>query len=261
MFSVVGQAFSQASPPGTKHIKRIDAKVFRKGEIVDSKLSFTYYDSLWKELKDENTLNGALRKKTFDLTILDTPLKKIYGEVDETGDTLGQTVYVYNDLGQRVYNFQLKGKDTLVNQMRKYDARGNNTEMYTKTNGKYILWMRWEYNDKNEQILRESFSKNGDLLKSTMREWSEDGKVVKTYDWSKNQYLLSTMTTKIDELHTRTDHYISSVGINYGINLFEEKGGYSEVEKDKSDNLKRLEIYNAKGELTTLVVFTFEDVD
>lgn len=251
--------FAQIIPQGARHLKTTEATVYNKKNTVEYKVSYTYYDSLWRELSSTNSVPS--KSELNAVKILDTPLKKITAYIKENGDTLDFRVLIYDDKGNRTHNFQIRNGDTIVAQKRVYDENGQNIELYNKEDGKYFLRMKWKYNDNDKEIYCETFNIKGNTVKIEEYERSQDEKEVKCYNYDKyGNKILKTKTIKLNENESQIFYYYDTEGWNYGINLIHEKGGYEIIEKTKNDNLKKLEIYNKKKKMTTSIYVKYTDI-
>ncbi|MCB0382444.1 MAG: hypothetical protein KDD05_03870 [Psychroserpens sp.] len=254
-------AAAQDYPEGTKYIKTINSTVYKKNDTIDHRSLKTYFDKDWNLLSNTNTLSSALDKGSKTVTILDTDRKHVSAIITSKKDTLDYIVYLYDDKGNRTNYYQIRKGDTLNDQKRTFDERGNNLELFNKKNGKYYLSFLAKYNSKDKIISRHYYNYNTDLIRIEKYEYSNDDKTEHYFKTDKKgKFILNRKTTKITPRKTKTTYFQSSEGINYGIKLVKHKGYYTIKETDKDDKLKSLEIYNKKDKLTTSVYVIYEEL-
>lgn len=251
-------SFSQTIPAGTHHIKFIDAVIFENNDTIESNRTVTYYDSSWHVLTNTNTLESALSKGTTTVTILDTPKKKQYADINKDGDTSSSIVYIYDDRGNRTEYFQIRNGDTINQQKRTYDDKGNNLTLWNLGKKDYYLRFEFEYDDSNNVVKRNYYNENGQITETvtTLRNYSKG--TIKSFSKKPGATTVQIADITVKDGISISKHLQSNEGINYGITLIYEKGGYTET-KEKGDEFEWMKIYNAKGELTTYVSITYED--
>jgi len=254
-------SYSQEIPENAKHKKIIRSTVYSGQDTVDFRESITYYDSAWKELTNTNTLSAALDNGSKSVVLINTPLKHVSADIKPNGDTLDYIVFLFDEKGNRTHYFQIRNGDTLNNQKREYDENGNNTKLFNSENGKYFLRFTASYNSKNEVTNRETFNSRGKLVKLERYDRYNDGKTTKYFTSDqKGIMILRTKTVEVEKNYFKTTYYEDSEGINYGIILKHENGGYSLTRNSENNNLISLEIYNKKKKMTTSVYIMYEEI-
>jgi len=254
-------SFSQDYPEGTKHIKTILSTVYKKKDTLEHRKLVTYYDENWNVLHNTNTLSSALDKGSKTVTLIDTDKKYVSAIITSEKDTLDYIVYLYDDKGNRTNYYQIRKGDTLNDQKRTYDEFGNNTKLYNKKNGNYYLSFEANYNKHGEVTQRHWYNVNQDIIKIEKFIYSDDGKTKKYFKTNnKGKLELQTETQEIAHRVTKKTYHTEAGGINYGITIIKKKGYYSITENDEKDHLKRLEIFDKKGKLTTSVYVNYEEL-
>ncbi|WP_412984750.1 hypothetical protein [Pontimicrobium sp. IMCC45349] len=261
LFSISISVYSQDYPKNTKHVKTIHSTVYKKKDTLDYRKLITYYDKDWNQLTNTNTLSSALDKGSKTVTIIDTDKKFVQAIITSKKDTLDYIVYLYDDNGNRTNYFQIRKGDTLNDQKRTYDKKGNNLELYNKKNGKYYLSFKASYNDKNKITSRHWYNLSKQLIRVEEYKYSKDGKVTEYYRTDKNGNLsLNSKTTEIETNKHRIDYFKEAKGINYGITITKKKGYYSIEERGENNNLISLEIFDKRDRLTTSVYISCSEI-
>lgn len=259
LFFTATQSFSQSIPDGTKHIKYVDAVIFENGDTLESNRAITYYDSTWKLLTNTNTLAAALSKGNITVTVVDTPRKKQYSDINQDGDTTSSIVYIYDDPGNRTEYYQIRNSDTINKQKRTYDDFGNNLTLWNYGKTGYFLKFEVEYDDSNNVIKRSYYDENGRNTETVTTQRNYIKGTIKSYTKKPGSPAVQTSDILVKDGISSSKHLRASEGINYGITLKRELGGYTES-KMNGENLVWLKIYNSKGQLTTSVIVTYEEL-
>lgn len=275
LFLILSSAsFSQSPEKEAYYIKRIIATEFENGDTVNHHVTSTYLDSSKNIIKDENSIENAIsgdpkynRKiKGNDITVKvsETPQKLVTAEIDSEGDTLHKLIRLYDENGNEVQYFQIRGSDTVSAQKRTYDDRGNNINLYTKykDRNKYYLSFTHKY-DKHDN-LKESKYYNGkrNLVRHLKFKYknTKHKKITKTsrYVYGKG-FVKYSLTIKEENVST-TYYYYDITAFNYGIQLKHYNGGYSIYTYNEQDKVTSRKMYDANDELVASVYFTFEKV-
>lgn len=258
LFFAATQSFSQSIPDGTKHIKYVDAVIFENGDTLESNRAITYYDSTWKVLTSTNTLAATLSKGTITVTVIDSPRKKQYSNINQDGDTTSSIVYIYDERGNRIEYYQIRNSDTINKQKRTYDDFGNNLTLWNYGKTGYYLKFDVEYDDSNNVIKRTYYDENGRNTETVTTKRNYKKGTIKSYTKRPGSPTIQTSDVLVKDGISTSKHLQASEGINYGITLKRELGGYTES-KMNGENLVWLKIYNSKGQLTTSVIVTYEE--
>lgn len=250
--------FSQTVPQGTKHIKYIDAIIYENNDTLEYNRAITYYDSLWHVLTSTNTIGSTLSKGTTTVTVINTPTKKQYSDINSNGDTTSSIIYLYNERGNRTEYYQIRNGDTINKQKRTFDDLGNNITLWNYGKSGYFLKFEVEYDDSNNVTKRTYYDENGQNTETITTKRNYKKGTIKSYKKTPGSPATQISDVRIKDGISTSKHLQEVEGINYGITLKRELGGYTESKMD-GENLVWLKIYNAKGELTTSVIVTIEE--
>lgn len=252
------KAWGQDIPENTRHIKYVDAVIYSLGDTSEYNRSVTYYDSTWKVLTNTNTLASVLTKGTLRVTVIDREDKKMYSDINPDGDTTSSIVYLYDIHGNRTAYYQIRNGDTINRQKRTYDKSGNNVELWNYKNNNYFLKYKATFDDSNNVIKRIYFDSYGQVTKTTTTKRNYKKGTIKSYEQVPGSPKKQTFDIKIVDGVSRSKHLRSAEGINYGITIIKEVGGYTESQS-KNDNLVWMKIYDSDNNLTTSVEVTYEE--
>jgi len=258
LFLAVTHSFSQSIPEGTKHIKYVDAVIFENGDTLEFNRAITYYDTTWKVLTSTNTLAATLTKGTITVTVIDNPRKKQYSDINQDGDTTSSIVYIYDEHGNRTEYYQIRNGDTINKQKRTYDDFGNNLTLWNYGESGYFLKFEVDYDDSNNVIKRTYYDETGRNTETVTTKRNYKKGTIKSYTKKLGSPSIQTSDIIVKDGVSTSKHLQESEGINYGIILKREFGGYSES-KMNSENLVWLKSYNSKGQITTSVMVTYEE--
>lgn len=250
---------TQTYPENTKYIVTTVATEYDHGDSVKQVITKDYYDSAWSKISSSGSwLPGINRGARSEVTV-NTKNKKVTTYFDSKGDTTDQFIYLYDDVGNQIFYFQIRNGDTLNAQKRDYDSNNNNTKLYNKSDGHYKLFMRFEYDSNNVCIHKVQYNINtGGVVSQDKHDIDPKTKVDKWYQATgSGDYVLRMITTPLSDSVSKSLFFENSTGYNYGIKLVREERGYSITERFSTGSIKRLEIYDRKGRKSATVYVSY----
>lgn len=221
-------SYSQSIPLGTKHIQYIDAVILEDGDTIESNRAITFYDSTWKVLTSTNTLASALSKGTVTVTVLDTPRKKQYSDINKDGDTTSSIVYIYDERGNRTEYYQIIKVDTINKQKRTFDDFGNNLTLWNYGKDDYYLKFEVEYDDNNNVIKKIIYDEIGRITETEITKRNYKKGTIESFTKKPGSLMIQTSDITEKDGVSTSKHLQASESISYGITLKRELGGYTE---------------------------------
>lgn len=253
----LGWIYGQTVPEGTRHIKYIDAVIYNGSDTSEYNQTVTYLDSTWKVLTNTNTLESAFTKGSYRVKVVDNERKKMYSDIDVNGDTLSSIAYLYDEEGNQKSYFQIRDNDTVVRQKRTYDKKGNNITLWNYEDDHYFLAFKATYDDSNHVIERVHFDSNGRIIETETFKRNYKKGTIKEYEQIPGRGRTKISETQIIDGVSKSMILRAREGINYGITLKWEKGGYT-LKKMKNNNLVWMEIYDPSGNLSISVRVSYK---
>lgn len=253
-------AISQSKP---FYKQTITAYEINLNDTINKKILVTYLDKSRNIITTENNITNAIsgsrsnRSKTHSVIEADSDRLYIIKDIDEKGNTIDKTVYVYDDKKNVTENYQIKNGDTITGQKRVYNKLGKCTKIYNKQKEghKYVLFIESEYDSKGNTTESKTYDESGNITGHEKYEnvYRKGEFITTKSSYSKYSGFVNDYKVIMKKRVATTYYYSGSIGYNYGIKIKIVNGGRSILEKDKKGNLKEYKIFDTHNNLSVYV--------